>query len=172
MLPRKIALLLIFSLAGCASKVLILQSPIVSMKKADAGAQKELAPAAAVNEKWCATDKPVVPNDDGSKHYGMIDQVIWKAHKKSRYDFFVNAKFYQQGDCVSMNAMGAGAQAAAGNGGSSKKTKMSPLKKASAKTTIGNPTSASEGILPARTILVRGHWRAHRAPLLENRQQG
>jgi hypothetical protein len=83
-------------------------------RKSNSEAQKQLAVGATVNEKWCASDTPIVPNDDGSKVYGLIDQVILKAHQKSRYDFFQDVKFYQQDQCVSMNAKGAGAQSSGG----------------------------------------------------------
>lgn len=126
MLLRNFILLLFIQLSGCAApKVLILQSPVVSMKKSNSEAQKELADGATVNEKWCMSDDPVVRNDDGSNLYGMIDQVILKAHKKSRYDFFKEAKFYQQGSCVSMNAKGAGPQSAGDPATNKKKTKKS-----------------------------------------------
>jgi hypothetical protein len=112
MLLRKFSLLLAIGLTGCSPKFLILQSPIVSMKKANSEVQKDLAEGGVVNEKWCASDTPIVPNDDGSLEYGLIDQVILKAHQKSNYDFFKDAKFYQQGTCVSMNAKGAGPRGA------------------------------------------------------------
>jgi hypothetical protein len=121
MLLPKLSLLLAIGLTGCLQKVLILQSPIVSMKKSNSEAQKELAEGSVVNEKWCASDTPIVPNDDGSMNYGMIDQVILKAHQKTRYDFFKDAKFYQQGTCVSMNAKGAGPQGAGGEPAARKK---------------------------------------------------
>lgn len=104
---NSLAFIAFLFIAGCAPKVLILQSPVVSMKVSDAGNAKDLKDGNKVNETWCADQNPIVPNDDGSKHYGLIDQVIWKAHKKSKADLFKDAKFYQQGNCVSMQAIAA-----------------------------------------------------------------
>jgi hypothetical protein len=99
---------------------------MISMVKSNSEAEKDLADGANVSEKWCMSDEPVVQNDDGSNVYGMIDQVVLKAHKKSRYDFFKEAKFYEQGTCVSMNAKGAGPQSAgAAPATQKKKTKKS-----------------------------------------------
>lgn len=125
MLVRNFAILMALGFAGCAPKVLILQSPIVSMKKSNSEAQKDLTEGAAVTEKWCASDTPVVPNDDGSMDYGMIDQVVLKAHKRTHYDFFKDAKFYQQGPCMSMNAKGAGTQGSGGEPAANPKKKKS-----------------------------------------------
>lgn len=91
-------------LGSCAPKVMILQSPVISMTAADSGSAKELAAGKHIDEKWCARDKPAHENDDGSKHYGMIDQVVWKAHHESKAALFKDAKFYQQGECVFMSA--------------------------------------------------------------------
>ena len=93
--------------ASCTpAKFLILQSPVVSMTKLNSGAKKTFAEGAAIEEKWCNSEKPVHKNSDGTEHYGMIDQVIWRAHEKTKADFFMNAKFYQQGiDCMWMNAV-------------------------------------------------------------------
>lgn len=90
--------------AGCAPKVLVLQSPVISMKQNNAGSNKNIGEGKVVEEKWCSNEDPVHANDDGSKHYGMIDQVVWRAHKSTNADFFVNTRFYQQGTCMSMTA--------------------------------------------------------------------
>jgi len=90
--------------AGCAPKVMILESPVVSMTKSNSGTTTALHQGKNVEEKWCGTEDPIHPNDDGSKVYGLIDQVIWKAHKATKADFFVNNRFYQQGSCVYMSA--------------------------------------------------------------------
>ena len=92
------------SIAGCAPKVLILQTPVVSMTKANTGSDKELKQGKAVEARWCAGDTPIKENTDGSLLYGMIDQVIWSAHKSTKASFFVNNRFYQQGACVLMSA--------------------------------------------------------------------
>lgn len=92
------------SFTACVSKVMILQMPMVSMKESNSGTQSTWQEGTQVEEQWCSDEKPVKENSDGSKHYGMIDQVIWKAHERSHANFFKDAKFYQQGTCVSMNA--------------------------------------------------------------------
>jgi hypothetical protein len=92
------------AMTSCAPKVLILQSPVASMTKNNAGNVADLKEGKAVEEKWCSNEDPVKPNDDGSKHYGMIDQVLYRAHKNTKADFFVNNRFYQQGTCVYMSA--------------------------------------------------------------------
>lgn len=96
------------SLTACAPKVMILQSPVVSMTKDSNGANAALPDGAPVSERWCQGDKPIVENDDGSNDYGMIDQVVLKAQKKTGADFFKDARFYEQGNCVMMNAKASG----------------------------------------------------------------
>jgi hypothetical protein len=83
---------------------MILQAPVMSMKGTDTGGATVLQGGKTVNEKWCYDEPPVQPNDDGSKHYGMIDQVTWKAHKSTNATFFKDAKYYTQGGCVLMTA--------------------------------------------------------------------
>lgn len=124
-------------LASCAPKVMILQSPVVSMMEANAGSTKDFGSGQPVDSKWCADEEPVTANDDGSKHYGMIDQAIWKAHKSTNAKFFKDAKFYQQGTCVTMTAEAV--NAGAGNGAESAPQQQgaesqAPVKKAPAKT--------------------------------------
>lgn len=95
-----------FVFASCTpAKFLVMQSPVISMTKLNAGAVKDLKEGSAIEEKWCNSENPVRKNNDGSKHYGMIDQVVWRAHQKSKADFFLNNRFYQQGDCMWMNAV-------------------------------------------------------------------
>jgi hypothetical protein len=106
------------SVFSCASKVMILQSPVVSMKVSDAGTNAALVGGRPVNEKWCSSDKPAQVNDDGSSHYGMIDQVIWKAHKATNANLFKDAKFYQQASGTSI-CMLMTAEAVDGGGGGS-----------------------------------------------------
>lgn len=103
-MKRPLLILALLPLGACAPKVLILQSPVVSMTKNNAGSAKELGEGKPVEEKWCSGDKPIKENDDGSDHYGMIDQVVLKAHKSTKADFFTNNRFYQQGTCVMMSA--------------------------------------------------------------------
>lgn len=91
-------------LNSCAPKVMILQSPIISMEYTNSGSIRSFKDGKPTESKWCYGDEPVKEADDGSKHYGMIDQVVWKAHKKSAAKFFKDAKFYEQGGCVSMIA--------------------------------------------------------------------
>lgn len=100
-----IAVISAFSfIAGCAPKVLIMQTPIVSMTKLSSEGVKVFTEGPAVETKWCADENPVQPNNDGTKHYGMIDQAIYRAHKNTNADFFMNNRFYQQGACVFMSA--------------------------------------------------------------------
>lgn len=94
----------VLALCGCAPKVLILQTPVISMTKSNSGDVSSFNEGKSVNESWCSDDDPIRVNDDGSKHYGMIDQVVLKAHKRTKADFFVNNRFYQQGTCVLMSA--------------------------------------------------------------------
>lgn len=108
---KKILFICAFTFSHCVSKVMILQSPVVSMKKSNSQEIKSFREGPLVEEKWCANDEPAKPNDDGSKFYGMIDQVIWKAHKSTNADFFTDSRFYQQGSCVSMAAHAAGGRA-------------------------------------------------------------
>lgn len=98
------ALTIAAGFSGCAPKVMILQSPIVSMKENNSGSSRNWGEGRPIEEKWCADEEPIKANNDSSKHYGMIDQVIWKAHEKSHANFFKDAKFYQQGTCVSITA--------------------------------------------------------------------
>lgn len=98
------ALFIATSFAACAPKVLVLQSPIISMTKPNSGTAKSLTDGKPIEEKWCNSEDPVHANGDGSKHYGMIDQVVWRAHKNTKADFFTDSRFYQQGDCMWMNA--------------------------------------------------------------------
>lgn len=101
-----ISFIVVAGFVSCTpAKVLVMQSPIVSMTKLNSGAVKTLKEGSAVEEKWCNSEKPVHKNSDGSQHYGMIDQVIWRAHQKTKADFFMNSRFYQQGDCMWMNAV-------------------------------------------------------------------
>ncbi len=94
----------ILMLAGCVSKQLILQTPVVSMTKNNAPSAK-LAEGAEVKSRWCSGDKPVVENSDGTNEYGMIDQAVHKAHKEYKADFFINNRFYSESNgCVSMTA--------------------------------------------------------------------
>lgn len=97
-------IMLVGTLVGCAAKVMILQSPVVSMKKNNAPKGASLAEGKAVNVEWCQGDDPIVENDDGSNVYGMIDQAIYKAHQEAKADFFMNTRFYQQSDCILMQA--------------------------------------------------------------------
>lgn len=80
------------------------------MKQNNAASAQGFTEGKAVEEKWCASEDPVRPNDDGSKHYGMIDQVVWRAHGNTNADFFVNSRFYQQGECMWMSANAASAK--------------------------------------------------------------
>ncbi len=89
---------------SCAGKVLVMQAPIISMKQNNTGTVKSFSEGKPIEEKWCNSEDPVRNNNDGSKHYGMIDQVVWRAHENTHADFFVNNRFYQQGDCMWMNA--------------------------------------------------------------------
>ena len=92
---------------ACASKVLILQSPVVSMNKNHTEAGVKLKEGEKVDVRWCVDEKPIKDNDDGSKHYGMIDQAILKAHRETKADFFLDNRFYQTGQCVQMQAVAA-----------------------------------------------------------------
>ena len=125
-----LGILILFSLGACAPKVLILQSPVISMTKNNTRSAKGLAEGKAISAKWCTSEGPVKENDDGSKHYGMIDQVVYRAHKKTKADFFVNNQFYQQdgfgGSCVSMKA-NVGTEAS-GEAGTSAAPAASPKK--------------------------------------------
>lgn len=89
---------------GCAPKVMILQIPVVSMTKTSSEGVKGFKEGKPVEAKWCNSEDPIKANDDGSKVYGLIDQVIYKAHKETKADFFVNNRFYQQHDCAYMSA--------------------------------------------------------------------
>ena len=90
---------------GCATpKVLILQAPVASMQRTSSNNVKNLREGRPVEERWCNSDAPIRKNNDGSDHYGMIDQVLWKAHDRTRASFFVNCRFYQQNSCVYMSA--------------------------------------------------------------------
>jgi hypothetical protein len=99
--------LVALSFTACASKVLILQSPVVSMNKNHSEPGTKLKEGEKVDVRWCVDDKPVKENDDGSQHYGMIDQAILKAHQKTKADFFLDNRFYQTGQCVQMLAVAA-----------------------------------------------------------------
>jgi len=123
---------------ACAPKVLIFQAPVVSMTKLNAPEGAKLDEGKPINVSWCQGSDPIVENDDGSLEYGMIDQTIHAAHKKTRANFFTNARFYRQGDCVSMlaNASGSGRSAdesdrATGGKTKSKKPKKKTKKKSS-----------------------------------------
>lgn len=102
----KLSLLAVF-FNSCASKVLIMQSPVVSMKRSSTEPGTSLKEGDKVDVRWCVDDKPIEKNDDGSEHYGMIDQAIWKAHKQTKADFFLDNRFYQTGNCVQMQAVAA-----------------------------------------------------------------
>jgi len=121
---RLLALTLFLEMFGCAPKVLILQAPVISMTKNNSGDVSGFNEGKSVNESWCSGDDPVKENDDGSKHYGMIDQVVLKAHKRAKADFFVNNRFYQQGTCVLMSA-NVGVAGSGDSGKSSDKGKTS-----------------------------------------------
>ena len=104
---KKIMIIFMFaSLLGssCASKVLILRTPVISMKKRNSGSKKSLKEGKQVVSRWCSGDTPVVKNTDGSKHYGLIDQAVHRAHKEHKASFFMNNRFYQEGTCVEMQA--------------------------------------------------------------------
>lgn len=87
-----------FSLIGCATKVLLLQSPIVSMSRSDAGEVKKLKiDDEAISEEWCTDDDPVFSSKD--KVYGMADQVIYKAQDGGKKaDFITDATIYVSSD--------------------------------------------------------------------------
>lgn len=98
------AMILVASFTGCVSKVMVLQTPVISMTKSNAGSAKTLTDGKPIEEKWCSSEEPVHPNSDGSKHYGMIDQVVWRAHNTTKSDYFTDNRFYQQGECMWMSA--------------------------------------------------------------------
>jgi hypothetical protein len=89
------------------------------MKRSHAEAGTSLKEGEKVDVRWCVDDKPIEENDDGSEHYGMIDQAILKAHKQTKADFFLDNRFYQTGNCVQM-------QAVAAKGGGSSGSKAEP----------------------------------------------
>ena len=93
-------LLPILFLGGCAVKQKVLDASAVSMTRSYLKKGRELKEIGDVEGNFC-TDS----GDRGS--VGLMDEAIKDAQKKSKADFILNASFYQEGSCMSVEGTGA-----------------------------------------------------------------
>jgi hypothetical protein len=96
--------LLMSILSGCASKALLLESPVISMVKKDTSRSEKLLAGKSIEVKWCKNDPPVEFQNARSDAEAMVDQLILKAHKETESPFFVQAKVFREMDCLILNA--------------------------------------------------------------------
>jgi len=105
---------------SCCTKTLVLQSPVVSMTKAEA--RSPLKEGKEISTKWCTGDQQYSSGGDDSE-LGLIDEVTAKAQKENKADYLMNARFFQSCSCMIVEANAAFAKGGSGGKGSGKKSK-------------------------------------------------
>jgi hypothetical protein len=88
-------------LAGCAMKTKILDTPAISMTRLHLNEGEKLRETGPVNGKFC----PDAFGDKGT--IGMIDRSVKDAQDQNGIDYILNASFWTEGTCVSVEGTGA-----------------------------------------------------------------
>lgn len=86
--------------AGCATKVKLMDAPMVSMTKYNSG-DYSLKTMGPISGKFC----PDVQEDEGNM--GLIDMAVMNAQKQSGADFISNVTVWaESGGCTSIEGTG------------------------------------------------------------------
>lgn len=91
----------LLALSACAMKVKVLDVPAVSMTKSYLNEGEKLRETGPVTGKFC-TD---TFGDKGA--IGLIDESVKAAQASSDVDFILNAAFWNEGMCMSVEGTGA-----------------------------------------------------------------
>jgi hypothetical protein len=98
---KLIALLSLTLLAGCAMRQKVLDATAISMTHTQLSEGEKLQETGPVTGKFC-TD---MGNDKGS--IGLIDESVKVAQKTHNVDYILNASFWNEGSCMSVEGTGA-----------------------------------------------------------------
>jgi hypothetical protein len=88
-------------LAGCALKTKVLDAAAVSMTKSNLVEGEKLQETGQVTGKFCSDTF----GDKGT--IGLIDESVKQAQQQSGVDFIVNAAFWAEGSCMTVEGTGA-----------------------------------------------------------------
>jgi len=95
-----IFLLLGLAMSGCAVKQKVLDVAAVSMTKPYLPAGKKLVEKGEVTGQFCT-------DSSHSGTMGLMDEATRDAQKNSKVDFILNATYYQEGSCMTVEGTGA-----------------------------------------------------------------
>ena len=95
-----IFILISVAISGCAVKQKVLDVAAVSMTKPNLPEGKKLVEKGEVNGKFC-TDS----SHKGTM--GLMDEATKDAQRNAKVDFILNATYYQEGSCMSVEGTGA-----------------------------------------------------------------
>ncbi len=87
--------------SACAMKTKILDTAAVSMTRGPLGQGEKLKETGAVTGRFC-------PNSFGDKgSIGLIDESVKSAQAENNVDYLLNASFWHEGSCISVEGTGA-----------------------------------------------------------------
>lgn len=87
-------------LGACAMKQKVLDVPAVSMTQSYLPQDKTLEETGPVTGSFCTST-------DHKGSYGLIDESVKNAQQTAKVDFIVNASFFQEGSCMTVEGTGA-----------------------------------------------------------------
>ena len=87
-------------LSACAMKQKVLDASAVSMSHSHVPEGKKLKEVGEATGQFCTSS-----NDKGSM--GLMDNAIKNAQMNSKVDFILNASFFQEGSCMTVEGTGA-----------------------------------------------------------------
>lgn len=117
---RMIAIGGLLLLSACAMKTKVMDVAAVSMTKSYMNPGESLKEMGPVTGKFCADQW----NDKGS--IGLFDESVKAAQTQSGVDYILNASFWREGNCVTVEGTGA---KVAGGGAPAMDTPAEPAKK-------------------------------------------
>jgi len=95
------ALIIISLLLGaCAMKQKVLDVSAVSMTHSNIPQGKTLEEKGTVKGSFCT-------NNDHKGTFGLIDESVKNAQQTAKVDFLLNASFFQEGSCMTVEGTGA-----------------------------------------------------------------
>lgn len=98
---KKILIASLVLLGGCAMKTKVLDTAAISMTKTGLQPGESLQETGPVTGEFCADTFSQRGN------FGFLDESVKKAQEQFNVDFILNAAFWQQGNCISVEGTGA-----------------------------------------------------------------
>lgn len=96
-----LALISIIGLGGCAMKTKILDASAISMTHTSLKEGEKLQETGPVTGKFCADTF----GDKGQ--IGLLDESVKAAQTQNKIDYIMNASFWNEGQCISVEGTGA-----------------------------------------------------------------